>query len=475
MKRFDTVGPAAEAELHRVRQERYSTPVLLIGVFLFAIFTIVAGGCRTLPPPARDQVDAFASAKCPSIIPAEFVSSCAKAPGQNDTPTKAMDLYIDGSGSMHGFAVPQASNFRMVVREVIESAEDHGFAVSKYKFTSAITDVSGDKIGQIEAPGFYDGQDTPLAALIDRIASQPRRTSIVISDLVQSQQGRDVQALIGALLHLTTLRPEIKLLAYRSDFDGRYTPESGGPGTLPIQLKMSQSIVGNGRPFYILVVAPNQATMDSVQDNVLNRVPPAQFYDPTAPPLTIDNIQLDGNSAKDWTEGLPFSLVVTDGGLPGLNSAFHWMGGEAAGDSVSLPLVLTTTEVLPLRDPSRLDLKSYRISWSRKGPTDPVSVDLREEGRFDSEHPRSILHLQLRLPRPRRDAWDVYLIALRAGQGNLDPPSWVDEWDTEDDSAASAGNRTYQLKVLTECLVHAVSEKSVAGVWTLDTIEGRRN
>ena len=476
MKRSETAGREANTDLHPPSKKRWlAAPYLLLGVVVLTVIATMLCGCRSLSPPTRNEVDAFAGTECPDTIPREFVTACAKAPKQDDTPTKAMDLYIDGSGSMHGFAVPQASNFRNVVREVIESADDHGFAVTTYKFTSTFTNISGEEISQIEAPQFYNGQDTPLAALINRIASWPNRTSIVISDLVQSEQGLDVQALIRALLQLSSLRPEIRLLAYRSDFDGRYKPEFGGPGTPSIQLKMSQSILGNGRPFYILVVAPNRATMDSVQDNVLNRIPPAQSYDPTAPPLTIRNIKLDGSAAKNWNEGLPFSDALNRAGLPLLNSTFHWTGGDATGTSVLLPLVLDITQVLPLRDPNQLNLESYRFVWSGKGRSEPAKIDLVEQGSFDKRHPDSTLYLQLQLPRPQRDAWSVYLIAVRAGDGNLDPPSWVNDWDTEDDSATSFGNRTYQLKVLTECMVHAISEKSVIGVWALDTIEGRRN
>ena len=66
-------------------------------------------------------------------------------------------------------------------------------------------------------PDFYQKQDTPLAALVDKIAGREGHTAILVSDLVQSEPTGDTQGRVAALTKLTVKRPEIRLLSFRSD------------------------------------------------------------------------------------------------------------------------------------------------------------------------------------------------------------------------------------------------------------------
>jgi hypothetical protein len=50
---------------------------------------------------------------------------------------------------------------------------------------------------------------------------------------------------------------------------------------------------------------------------------------------------------------------------------------------------------------------------------------------------------------------------MRAGEGNLAPPQWVRAWSTDNDESPMVGNKTYQLALLGEAMVRAITEKAV--------------
>lgn len=85
--------------------------------------------------------------------------------------------------SMQGYAVA-GSNYTRVLRDVLQSAASAQFNLNVFKFNEKITSVTDLPVSDLVLPDFYAGKDTPLTALVDRIASTPDHTAIVISDLV---------------------------------------------------------------------------------------------------------------------------------------------------------------------------------------------------------------------------------------------------------------------------------------------------
>ena len=65
------------------------------------------------------------------------------------------------------------------------------------------------------------------------------------------------------------------------------------------------------------------------------------------------------------------------------------------------------------------------------------------------------------LRKPEANSWDIYFVKMRAGDGNLSVPAWVSDWNTEDDTLAENGNRTFQLKLIAEAMINAISERVV--------------
>lgn len=376
--------------------------------------------------------------------------------------TSDLDIYVDGSMSMRGYISAQNSNYSRMIREVLQSATAAQFNLNIYKFTSTVTAVTNLPMGQLQTPGFYDGRDTPLAGLLNRLTATPSHTAIIISDLVQSEGGVDSMGLVKALAQLTGRRPQVRLLGYRSNFDGDYYPESrsGGSGQRAFRLTMSQELPGSGRPFYLFVVAPNTESMKRVDNYVLNRFPAVQTFNPTGPPVSVENIELQAQGNKDPQWSLYSRLVRKEGATARrLESAFV-LNTRTSESAVTLPLMFQIQVSVPVRQPGRMSLEAVRATWNRKtGMGKPVQVELPMTGELDKGGLRVKLRLTLRKPESR--GWDVYYIKMRSGEANLAPPAWVLDWNTENDALASNGNRTFLLKLLVEAMANAITERVV--------------
>lgn len=539
------------------RQAGFSRPPLVLILACVAVGVVILTVVGREPPqgrpPTPQEIHAFVETMCKNLPQAQDSEAIRYAPlcaleesSRREVESKDLDVYIDGSESMRGFAVPNDSNFRALVGDLLEASSTASFNLNEYKFTSAITGINGMPVSEILNPAFYNGLDTPLADLVARIAATPGHTAIIVSDLVQSERGRDWQALALAFSHLAETRPQIRLLAFRSGFEGNYFPEfrTGSEHSPRLLFRLSQDVPGAGRPFYMVVVAPDSESMQFIEQYVLRRVKPVEVYDPATPPIEIHDLKLtDGARIPDDVGpeviAKPRADVDSgesqqDGSSPPwqaarhlqqahdshwLYSYFYWTGFGPQGDTVPLPVDLSLAETLPLHDPSGLSMSGVRMVWdgsqftrSDGTPLVPVKksaarpdrlsyaekdqqvsqqqnmaakppeillpdrMELASKGWFevspDDRRHTGVLRLAVKVLRPRKRSWDVYVIPLRAGNGNLDPPPWIADWSTDNDSQADRGNRTFQLRAIADCMVHAISEKSVVGIWSLVTTQG---
>lgn len=364
-----------------------------------------------------------------------------------------LDIYIDGSMSMRGYVASSDSNYSRIVREVVQSATVAQFDLRVYKFATSITPVTHLPMSQVQSSDFYNGRDTPLAAILNRLAESPGRSAIIITDMVQSQSGTDSLVLAKALSRLSIQTHEIKLLAYRSSFSGAYYPESHrGPA---LKLAATQSLPDTGRPFYMLAVTPNGPSMKRLDSYVLSRVPPVEMITPSAPAVSVEDIDLSRHGAQELPWRLYKPSVQKNARIRRIISAFRLTRMNGAEDFLPLDLKIKTS--IPIRRPSELNYEISRVTWGGAGRFEQLSqVDMPVTG--SSTKDGTALQLQFTIHRPGPASWDIYLIRMRPGQGNLDVPPWVNAWTTDDDSAVSAGNRTFQLKLIVQSMINSVTE-----------------
>jgi hypothetical protein len=226
---------------------------------------------------------------------------------------------------------------------------------------------------------------------------------------------------------------------------------------------MSQSLPGSGRPFYLFVVAPNGESMKRVENYVLNRFPAVQTFNPTGPPVTVDNIELQPQSGKasqapQWS--LYSRLARRETATARRFDSAFVLNTSTPETAVTLPLTFQVQVNVPLRQPGGLSLEAVRATWNRKtGLGKPMQVEMPVAGEFDKSGQHLRLRLAVRKPEPR--GWDVYYIKMRAGEANLSVPAWVMDWNTENDAVATNGNRTFLLKLLVQAMTNAITERVV--------------
>ena len=412
---------------------------------------------------------AHASAPSASAIAGTFQAQAAR---NDERATQQLDIYVDGSLSMRGFAAAQDSNYSRIAREVVSSATTASFDVNIYKFTSTISKVTNLPLGQLQSPDFYNGSDTPLASLLNHLA--PDHSVIVLTDLVQSDKGTDNLDLVRAFTALGARKLEIRLLGYRSSFRGEYYPENL-PKRRHFPVELSQAIPNSGRPFYMLVIAPNPAAMKRLDEYILRRNPATRVFDATAPSIWIDAVYLYSDNPKkpEWSLYSPPQFKQT--AIPHFESSYRFRNtGRSNGAEVMLPLEFVVKAGHLLQSPAHIEFESTKSTWKGGKGSEPISWNLSATGEFYSnasakregtvlpgdpaENASEKMRLQFQVPRPERQSWDVYSIRMKAGQANLKVPEWVKDWNTEDDNLLQNANRTFQLKLVVEAMINAVSE-----------------
>ena len=436
----------------------------------YLVFLLVAGfmiSCKTTPPapPTRETDWIAASASSPK--PAE------------EEDTKILDIYVDDSGSMRGFAAAPDSNYRKLIGEMWNSAAASNLNWTTHRFSTAKTLGTRFHQEDVENADFYSAQDTPLTGMINRIAdnlrSKPAHATLLISDLVQSDPVRDSVDLATALGQLSALHPQIKLIGYRSDFDGFYTPEHHAQGRTRIHIQASQDAPGRGRPFYVLLVTPTSNTMSEIQKFILNGpasrpLPPTPsglqgrpVFDPTTPPETIVGVALTPEEHSPWS--LASQSPISKDTPSRLSSGFQWVGPSSSTAEVTLPVTLKYASNLTLRDAHSIGIETYVRTIDNHASPNPAPITLPITTEFDTTPGRLIMHIQVRKPAPK--TWDVYMLRLSAGEANLEVPSWIREWNTDNDADINDGNKTYLLSVLAQAMVNNITTKEICAEWVL--------
>lgn len=418
-------------------------------VAIVAVVLLTNIGCR----PARD----------PGLEAVRKAFSADESPPLKAAVTD-LDVYIDGSMSMRGFVQGTAtnSNYPRVLQHVLQAGTTGQYRMARYKFAQTIQTVNHLDPNQFLLPAFYDGTDTPLHSLLDRISQKPyvSHVSVIVSDLVQSQTGASQLALVQSLLRVAAGGLELRLVGFRSSFDGLYYVESFPQVGQRFPLRLNQALPGSGRPFYLLVIAPNRASMDRLDRYVLDKVrPPESFTSTEAPAVVKDILPERASGRRPWNRYSQAQAGQAPSGATTWYTSFIEVRPQ--GRESLLALQYMTRTALPMDAAHKIGFEVRRSTFDgrrfSKTETATIGVTAEKSGTGDGER----LQVSYRLPRPAPKVWDVYQIRIRAGEGNLAPPQWVRSWSTDNDQSPMVGNKTYQLALLVETMVRAITERNV--------------
>lgn len=472
-----------------------------------------------------------AVALCTSLIALVFLtSSCDSTPPRPIHPERFLpvaeqgtksgqterqppiSIYVDGSGSMRGFASDPTSNYLNVLRVLLGKSVG-SYDAQIYKFTTNLTSVGSMAFGQMQMPGFYKGSWTPLTELFARIVKEHKagpRISVLVSDLVESEESRDYTDLMRELRQLSELRQEILLLAFKSRFeDEKYETQTRPRKKIKIDT--------NNRPFFVLIVAPDRGSLLQFRRDVLHGLSELHQFYPSHPLGSISAVKYAPNNKDKRTWNLHKTMELNDAlsGPKRLLAYFRDRDVHRA-EQGPLQIELAFDGNMELKDPSAVSFSIAKgsfadsgiaekknpgitqtkpnVVWkpikvkalfSRKpsrmtattsmtslpvnnspgvlaaGPSDTKGSDASGGALSTSNKLQVVFLTDYYFPRPANNSWDIYRIQLRPGQGNLAAPVWVETLSTHTDQSPEQGDRTLHLDFFVEALLKGVAEDLV--------------
>jgi hypothetical protein len=429
---------------------------LLAAIFLAALLLCVAvAGCGRGPSP------------CPSQQRVLQAFSAVAAPKDSVTGNLQFDLYIDDSQSVAGFVAGGSSSYLEVMEKLLRHSETAGYTRQVYRVSDPSAPVRDLTRGIILNSSFYTGKETPLRRLLDVIRKRnaPGRIALVVSDLVQSENLEDQQSLVESLRLLaspdskTSDKLQISLLAFKSQFRGSYYSETSRGLSYP--LSISGARPGTGRPFYLLVIASSQATLEAFQKYVLRGIGEEAVFAPSKPAFDITSVKFSPDNQPKrtmWNSMKDPEMFPAGSESPrGFRVAF--MEGEAIKPGTAeLRLQCALKSSLPIIALDQIQYKMEIVSFVKERQrATPQPANGRVT--FGDSLANGRLRINYAIDVPEPQTWDVYRVQLSPGAGNLGVPEWVEAWSTESDVNPSQGNRTLHFSQFVETLVRAVTER----------------
>jgi hypothetical protein len=384
-------------------------------------------------------------------------------------------VFLDRSESMRGFAAAGGSRYQQVLGAILNHAVTSGGVLQIFGFAAGIERL-GVQTDPSE-PRFYNGAETDFRDLFSYAAPRPGSVSIIISDFVQSVEGGDQRELIASLSrNQGGENRQIQLLAFRSAFQGLYFVETRGSGARKFHVDLDGSSPLNSRPFYLLVIADSKNALEDARRYLFSDIRADQELKPCEAAFEVVDVHLasetrpTGTEENRWSHSLQLEQKlweVASGG--GRINSFIALGDDYR-PLPSLRVEIGARARTPLRSITDLQIQSEartrdRTGWHPRTAVMP-QVDWAPDGKGHPAVKETPIApnsdwgfvLNLPLPWPPRDTWDVYRVRIEPGKGNLLPPLWVESYTTYDDSQPDNANRTLRFKIFVEALIRSIQE-----------------
>jgi len=410
-------------------------------------------------------------------------------------------LYLDTSESMRGFASERAKDglYLRAVRVLYRQAAQAYRDVEMWGVSARERKIQ--QFSEIESPATYSGGDTPLAAIITKLATRVRegKTAVLVSDMVQSEGVRDVRDLSNAMMDLSGNGTKLALLGFRSAFDGTYFVETAPRERFQAYLDGTTS----GRPFYVLVAAPTDAAMEDLKRTILRSLIPSSAASVESPkkdeshPTVAPGTNASSAAVPESQEGrdtrAEFLFSPTDSPIvveskwsfPKEDVVLHWDLYRRAlpptvpfdqftltdcGDATcALALEVAAKERLQVRSEKDFAAQVSRVTFMAGKAKDKMvsaewlpSVHRIHKRIGPAQQPVLTSYLvTYPLPKPGNTEWTAFRVKLSPGRGNLELPEWVSHWSTQDDHGQANLSRTLNLDAVVGTMIHEISEKAV--------------
>ena len=246
------------------------------------------------------------------------------------------------------------------------------------------------------------------------------------------------------------------LLGFRSGYQGDYRASAIACANRPIPMRANQSLPGSGRPFYVLVIAPNSASLTRLNKAVLEKLRPQVTFAPSSSPILLESGKLVPQP-KITILNQPPKKKDYDG-TRRFYSSFAIPSGH---EEVKLPFKWVAAKVFDV-DPSKLSFEVTSIRLEKSGQFAPSTSDQMQAKASEDPNAGSgglLFEYSLRLPETTQ--FVVFRVQMRGGVGNVQLPPWMKNWSAEEDCTAAAANRTYHLNLVGDSMMSNFAQDAV--------------
>ncbi len=437
---------------------------MLLFFSLVLCLQLFVSACGSLKPPTFPEVIAAFSGGTPPSSPTST---------SRPTEVAAVRFFVDCSSGMKGFVFPSPSGLASNYTRVLETMNN---VTSGYERSWRCADVQSLTRGMAERalfePTVYQTSSHSFGSLLATLnlpVMQPDKPSIdvVISDFAGAEGGDTIGNLAAELRKQSEQKRHLLLWAFRSSYFGEYAPASRECGGRKFPLRQGQTLPGLGRPFYVLISAPDGESLKRLTKNLSDQLLPSQEFAPARPPVELSKLDSSGASnpkAQNTKEILPSvirrgahkvrELQIDKSSSFPVRAYSIFTVDDSRNFTVSFRWIAQLN--IPL-DPAKINAVATQIkAWPAKESTEGMQakegVEVAPAGdltiKLDAApDDRGHVTYAVTFP-PQASQWRVYRITLNAGDGNSPVPKWISDWSVAADCDSASGNRTVSLREL---------------------------
>lgn len=438
-------SPRTNRKLHRV--PRWSYP-LALALWVMGALLLSACGSKQQPLPSLDTSDI--------VIP--------KAPAQSRP--FGVDVCIDATPSMEGFAADPDSSYRRFLEDLegsLVSAVRNVSELRFFKFGETIRQITRDEFRTARTPGFYHEpgifRETNVELILKRnmahspggpastrtdaeaaktTAGATPRVTVAVTDLFQRDQ--DVNIVVQQIKDGCLAHPDcsVGVLAIPSAFDGIVYD-----ARVPSYQYRSTTDAATFRPFYLLMFGPQQQLLEFADVLSAYRYIDLKYLLVIGPQI-VKTFSATTTHDKEVQGVTPRKTSGSN-----LDSAFNLRKGFSEAKLISGVSVACDPRTFCF-DPSRVELRGFRQD---RGKTLPAGSELTLESVATTG---GSLDLKLTIRPPDQKADYLYIGELGVGSVNgFVVPRWIAEFSSPNPRPDHDPAKTLNLDRLVERLIAA--------------------
>ena len=422
---------------------------------VIATLPICTIGCAPKPPAFNDVLTDFQQ---------------PKALSQNQI-AKSTRVFVDCSTQMSGFVV-QGSNYVRALQALSKGISNAGMESLWYCATAPPSDPAAHvppsplSIQELLSERMYHTAPNPLGEtiLLSQSLARPGGADAIdafISDLSTSGTAIVADHLAMSLRNWAKSGRQVMLWAFRSSYRGTYLAGCSECVGRSMSIKIGQSLPGLGRPFYLIVSAPDRDSLEKWARSLRNELSPSREFnvsDPVPDLVDLERIEIDTGNDKSVHRLSQITEKASDHfRAQRLYSVFEVDHAKpfsvAFASTYRSALPLAWSNVTPVTSLARPGSKQAETTGEVKVVLSTVR-NIGPNGKQVSQPQTEKVRIEYTFP-AQSSGWKLYRVTISDGPYNTPLPEWMKNWETLQDCEPTNGNRTFGLHAFGTALAEA--------------------